>query len=139
MTRDEIYLEVLKIANRLVVNRYTDLRADLHNQWVSQSEEAWRMRKMKLAYPPIPPYPNEEDVCACAVKLLSLLLNFTKKDVDDNCLSDDNEITESNVELEQEAEFSVTETQPEKQLEDQTEKPLEKPSTMFDWIKRSKK
>lgn len=94
MTRDEIRLEVLKLAQQLVTNQYVDERANLHNEWVAQSDELWRTRKLKLAYPPIPSYPTSTDVCNCAITLL----NFIESKVDVNSLNHDNEMVEEVIE-----------------------------------------
>lgn len=121
MTREEIYLEVLKIASQLIINQHTDKRADLHNQWVLESEELWRIRKLKLAYPPIPPYPSEQDVTACATNLL----RFIEKKVDEGDITSDNKITEEHVDVAQITESSVT----------PSKKPSEEASTIFNRFK----
>ncbi len=72
MDRESINFEILRIAKELVVNEYVDHRAQLHNQWLIESDQLWRTRRLRLAYPPIPPHPTEEDV----VKRARLLLEF---------------------------------------------------------------
>ena len=66
-------LEILRMARELVINEHTDRRAEMHNQWLVDSNELWRTRRVRLAYPPIPPYPNENDIIARAQKLLEFL------------------------------------------------------------------
>jgi hypothetical protein len=72
MSQDKNYLEILKIARDLVINEHTDRRAELHNKWLVDSERLWRTSKLKLPYPPIPPYPTELDI----VKRAKTLIEF---------------------------------------------------------------
>jgi hypothetical protein len=84
---DPITFEILKIAKEIVINEYTDLRAEQHNKWLIESEYLWKTQRLRLAYPPIPPYPNEKDIVFRA----SLLLEFVKKkDVYQDTLNNDN-------------------------------------------------
>jgi len=68
-------LEILRMARELVINEHTDRRAEMHNQWLTESNELWRTRRIRLAYPPIPPYPTENDIIARA----RVLLDFVEK------------------------------------------------------------
>jgi hypothetical protein len=68
-------LEILRMARELVINEHTDRRAEMHNQWLTESSELWRTRRIRLAYPPIPPYPTENDIIARA----RVLLEFVEK------------------------------------------------------------
>jgi hypothetical protein len=68
-------LEILRMARELVINEHTDRRAEMHNQWLTESSELWRTRRIRLAYPPIPPYPTENDIIARA----RVLLDFVEK------------------------------------------------------------
>lgn len=72
-------MEILKMARELVINEYTDMRAQLHNQWLVESDKMWKTRKVRLAYPRIPPYPTEQDILDRANKLL----NFVNLSTDD--------------------------------------------------------
>lgn len=112
MDRNEINLEILRIAKQLVINDYVDKRAELHNQWVTQSDLLWKTRGVKLGYPTIPPYPNEDDICAAANKLLKFLetphygnevVEIAKEDcrisVDENLSLQDDVITTEEVTL----------------------------------------
>jgi hypothetical protein len=63
------------MARELVINEHTDRRAEMHNQWLTESSELWRTRRIRLAYPPIPPYPTENDIIARA----RVLLEFVEK------------------------------------------------------------
>jgi len=73
-------LEILRMARELVINEHTDRRAEMHNQWLVDSNELWRTRRVRLAYPPIPPYPNENDIIARAQKLLEFLSQSSTKE-----------------------------------------------------------
>ena len=72
-------MEILKMARELVINEYTDMRAQMHNEWLFESDKLWKTRKVRLAYPPIPPYPTEKDILDRANKLL----NFVNLSTDD--------------------------------------------------------
>jgi hypothetical protein len=72
---DPFTFEILKIAKELVVNEYTDRRAEEHNKWLVESEHLWKTQRLRLAYPTIPPYPTEIDVVSRA----ALMLEFVKK------------------------------------------------------------
>ncbi len=73
MNRESINFELLRIAKELAINEYVDHRAQLHNQWLVDSDLLWRTKRLRLAYPPIPPYPTEKDVLAKANSLLAFL------------------------------------------------------------------
>lgn len=70
------------MAKELIVNEYVDRRAELHNQWLVESDHLWRTQRLRLAYPPIPPYPTELDVVNRAQRLMMFLLE-NKVPVDD--------------------------------------------------------
>lgn len=73
-------LEILRMARELVINEHTDRRAEMHNQWLTESSELWRTRRIRLAYPPIPPYPNENDIIARAKTLMDFVGKTTAAD-----------------------------------------------------------
>ena len=77
---DSKSLEILRMARELVINEHTDRRAEMHNQWLVESNELWRTRRVRLAYPSIPPYPNENDIIARAQKLLEFLSQASTKE-----------------------------------------------------------
>lgn len=64
--------EVLKMARDLVINEYTDRRAQLHNEWVSKSR-LFNKSGGVLPYPEIPPYPTELEILDRAQSLLNFL------------------------------------------------------------------
>jgi hypothetical protein len=96
---DPFTFEILKIAKELVINEYTDRRAEQHNKWLVESEHLWRTQRLRLAYPTIPPYPTEEDIIARA----TLMLEFVKKkDVEPKAVAEpvvDAEVVEDNIEF----------------------------------------
>jgi hypothetical protein len=105
MLQDKNYLEILKIARDLVINEHTDRRAELHNKWLVDSERLWRTSKLKLSYPPIPPYPTEFDIVNRAKTLIEFVnsqnntveINTTSEVANVNVHIESNEIT-SNIE-----------------------------------------
>lgn len=70
---DPSLLEVLKIAKELTINHHADKRAELHNKWLLESDTMWKARRLRVAYPPIPPYPSEEDILIKAKSMLEFL------------------------------------------------------------------
>ncbi len=70
-------LEILHMARELVINEHTDRRAQLHNEWLYESEKAWTTQRMKIKYPDIPPYPTEQDVLDRAQTLLKFIVLST--------------------------------------------------------------
>jgi hypothetical protein len=69
---DPIALEILKIARELVLNEYTDKRAQDHNKWLADFETVWKNTRIRLPYPDIPPYPTETEI----VKRAQVLMDF---------------------------------------------------------------
>ena len=72
---DTTLLEVLKLARDLVINEHTDRRAHIHNQWVFDSEFLLKTKRVRLQYPPIPPYPTEAHIIERAQSLMDFLNN----------------------------------------------------------------
>ena len=66
-------LEILKMARDLVINEYTDRRAEMHNKWLIESDHLWQTQKLRLSYPSIPPYPTEHEILARAQVLLDFI------------------------------------------------------------------
>lgn len=69
---DPIALEILKMARELVLNEYTDKRAQDHNKWLADFETVWKNTRIRLPYPDIPPYPTETEI----VKRAQVLMDF---------------------------------------------------------------
>lgn len=70
---DPVALEILKMARELVINEYTDRRAQDHNKWLADFEVVWKNNRIRLPYPDIPPYPTETQIVARAQVLLDFL------------------------------------------------------------------
>lgn len=66
-------IEILRIAKDLAYSDYNNRKAELHNQWLKESDYMWRTQKLRVAYPTIPPYPTEEEIVSRAKKLLDFL------------------------------------------------------------------
>lgn len=81
MTRnhDPVALEILKIARELVINEYTDKRAQDHNKWLANFDVAWKNNRIKLPYPDIPPYPTEKEI----VNRAQVLMDFIHKNYEE--------------------------------------------------------
>lgn len=79
-TKDEIQVEVLKMARELVMNEYVDKRAKLHNRWLVESDYMWKHKKVRLAYPELPQHPTENDIVTRARVLFDFI--SPKKEVE---------------------------------------------------------
>lgn len=71
--QSSINLEILRMARELVINEYTDRRAEVHNKWLVEAEHLWRSQRLRVAYPTIPPYPTEYDIVERAERLMKFL------------------------------------------------------------------
>ena len=91
-------LELLRMAKEMVINEHIDRRAELHNKWVSESESVWSLRRQRLPYPSIPPYPTEQDILARAKSLLDFI--------------DSQKTSETSIEPEPKIQDTVTDTPP---------------------------
>lgn len=67
-------IELLKMARELLNEEYINRRAEDHNRWLAECDVAWKMKNIKLPYPPFAPYPTEAEIVAKAVSLF----NFVK-------------------------------------------------------------
>ena len=74
---DFTLLEILKMAKEIVINEHVDRRAEVHNQWLLDSDLLWKSRKLRLAYPTILPYPTEIDIVVRAKVLMDFLNSHT--------------------------------------------------------------
>lgn len=77
--------EILKMAREIAHNEYSDVRAQLHNKWLADSDIEWRTKGIKLPYPSFPPYPSEQEILKRAKKILDFLngdyeITTTKKE-----------------------------------------------------------
>lgn len=71
--RVTINLEVLRMAREMVNIEYLESKAQLHNQWLAESDLLWRTSRRRLVYPPFPPFPTEDVIVARAKVLLEFL------------------------------------------------------------------
>lgn len=77
MSNDSIptNLEILRMAREIVHNEYIDAKAQLHNKWLADSDALWRTSRVRLVYPPFPPYPTEDVIVARAKVLKNFLIS----------------------------------------------------------------
>ena len=61
--------ELLKTARQLVTKEYLNRRAELHQQWLANSETSWRTNGAFLPFPVGSLYPSEEEIVAKALEL----------------------------------------------------------------------
>jgi hypothetical protein len=66
-------LELLKLATELAYADYNNRRANLHNKWLIDNECMKKIYGTTVPYPPIPPYPTEEEIVAKAKTLIEFL------------------------------------------------------------------
>lgn len=70
---DPVRLEILKMVKDLVISEHQDRRAQDHNRWLAESDQAWRNQRVRLPYPTIPPYPTEKEIIDRAQEVLEFL------------------------------------------------------------------
>lgn len=66
-------LELLRLAKELAYSDYNNRKAELHNQWLAESDLAWKKHRLKVAYPQIPAFPTEGEIMNRAMKLIEFL------------------------------------------------------------------
>ena len=76
---DPVLLEILRMTREIVINEYTDRRAELHNRWLADYEHSWRNYRVKIPSPSIPPYPTEVEI----VDRAKVLFDFIMRDTPD--------------------------------------------------------
>lgn len=107
-------IELLRIARDLAYSDYNNRKADLHNQWLRESEYMWRTKKLKVSYPLIPPFPSESDILLRAEKLLEFIKR-SRPDLSEvktpNIVQGSNIVSEQPIEQEAPAE-NATPTEP---------------------------
>jgi hypothetical protein len=74
-------LELLRLATELTYADYNNRRANLHNQWLIESEKLKKLYGTTVPYPSIPAYPTEQDIVAKAKTLIEFL-NTPRLDID---------------------------------------------------------
>jgi hypothetical protein len=66
-------LELLKMARLLLNEEYINRRAEDHNAWLANCDDAWKTRRVKLPYPPFAPYPTEAQIVSKALTLYNFV------------------------------------------------------------------
>lgn len=74
-------LELLRLAKELAYSDYNNRKSELHNQWLAESDIAWKKHRLKVSYPPIPPFPSEAEIVNRALNLINFL-NTPRPDID---------------------------------------------------------
>lgn len=93
-------LEILRMAREIVHNEYIDAKAQLHNKWLNDADLLWRTSRMRLVYPPFPPYPTE-DVIVARAKVLLAFLSKEEQPVEPPVEEQPVSIEEKSIEVEQ--------------------------------------
>lgn len=75
-------IELLRLAKELAYSDYNNRKAELHNQWLAESDLAWKRHRLKVAYPPIPPFPTEQEIMDRALNLIEFL-NTPRPDLEE--------------------------------------------------------
>jgi hypothetical protein len=105
---DPIALEILKMARELVLNEYTDKRAQDHNKWLADFEVVWKNNRIRLPYPDIPPYPTEKEIVRRAQVLMDFL--HTNKNNNNTNVIDSNKTVNNVPSVEQLVEIATENT-----------------------------
>ena len=66
------------MAREMVNTEYLETKAQLHNQWIAESELLWKTNRRRLVYPSFPPFPTEDVIVARAKVLLGFLSEVEK-------------------------------------------------------------
>ncbi len=67
-------MEVLRMARQMLNEEYINRRAEDHNRWLAESDQAWKNKGIKLPYPPFAPYPTEAQILERAQELLKFVV-----------------------------------------------------------------
>ncbi len=67
-------MEILRMARQMLNEQYINRRAEDHNRWLAEADQAWKNKGIRLPYPPFAPYPTEEQVLSKAQELLKFVL-----------------------------------------------------------------
>jgi hypothetical protein len=65
--------EAFRMAKEIAHNEYVDIRAKIHNKWLTESDVEWRAKGVKLPYPDFPSYPSEQEILKRAKNILDFL------------------------------------------------------------------
>jgi hypothetical protein len=63
--------ELVKRARQILIQEYTAMRNQQHQQWVRDSAMTWKNKGVLIAYPPAKMYPTEQEVVAKALELFN--------------------------------------------------------------------
>jgi hypothetical protein len=69
--------ELLKTARQLVTKEYLNRRAEMHQQWLVNSESSWRTNGAFLPFPVGSLYPTEQEIVAKALELYNQSIEKT--------------------------------------------------------------
>ena len=61
--------EMLKRARQILVQEYTAIRSQQHQQWLRDSANNWKNKGVLIAYPPLKMHPTEQEVVSKALDL----------------------------------------------------------------------
>jgi hypothetical protein len=61
--------ELVKRARQILIQEYTAMRNQQHQQWVRESAMTWKNKGVLIAYPPAKMYPTEQEVVDKALEL----------------------------------------------------------------------
>lgn len=82
-------MEVLKMARHMLNEEYINRRAEDHNRWLAEADQAWRNKGIKLPYPAFAPYPTEEQILEKAESLLKFVVLSNEGQESSNDSNDD--------------------------------------------------
>lgn len=65
--------ELLKVAKQILIQDYDAMRGTNHQQWLRESQLAWKTKGVLIAYPTAKLFPTEQEVVAKALELYNNL------------------------------------------------------------------
>lgn len=65
--------ELLKVAKQILIQDYDAMRGTNHQQWLRESQVAWKTKGVLIAYPTAKLFPTEQEVVAKALELYNNL------------------------------------------------------------------
>lgn len=63
--------ELLKRARQILIQEYTAMRNQQHQQWLRESAMSWKTKGVLIAYPPAKMFPTEQEVVDKALELFN--------------------------------------------------------------------
>jgi len=64
--------ELLKRAREILVQEFTAIRNQQHQQWVHNSANAWKTKSILIAYPSVRMFPTEQEIVNKALELFNM-------------------------------------------------------------------